>query len=164
IWGHRPEVTLVELVTKEQDLRGTIGYYFSHEPTIELVASGKVDLKPFITHKIALDRPFRKLPVRWRSEEHTSELQSRFDLVFRLSSGALLSPYPTLFRSIWGHRPEVTLVELVTKEQDLRGTIGYYFSHEPTIELVASGKVDLKPFITHKIALDRPFRKLPVRW
>jgi len=56
--------------------------------------------------------------------------------------------------SIWGHRPEVTLVELVTKEQDLRGTIGYYFSHEPTIELVASGKVDLKPFITHKIALD----------
>lgn len=56
--------------------------------------------------------------------------------------------------SIWGHRPEAGLVDLVTREQDLRGTIGYYFSHEPTIELVASGKVDLKPFITHKIALD----------
>ena len=54
-FGASPEVTLVELVTREQDLRGTIGYYFSHEPTIELVASGKVDLKPFITHKIALD-------------------------------------------------------------------------------------------------------------
>src|SRR5699024_685166 len=56
--------------------------------------------------------------------------------------------------SIWGHRLEAGLVDLVTREQDLRGTIGYYFSHEPTIELVASGKVDLKPFITHKIGLD----------
>lgn len=45
----------MELVTKEQDLRGTIGYHFSHEPSIELVSSGKIDLKPFITHKIALD-------------------------------------------------------------------------------------------------------------
>lgn len=56
--------------------------------------------------------------------------------------------------SIWGHKPEANLVELVTKEQDLRGTIGYHFSHEPSIELVSSGKIDLKPFITHKIALD----------
>lgn len=56
--------------------------------------------------------------------------------------------------SIWGHKPEANLVDLVTKEQDLRGTIGYHNSHEPSIELVSSGKVDLKPFITHKIALD----------
>lgn len=56
--------------------------------------------------------------------------------------------------SIWGHKPEANLADLVTKEQDLRGTIGYYNSHEPYIELASSGKVDLKPFITHKIALD----------
>ena len=56
--------------------------------------------------------------------------------------------------SIWGHKPEADLATMVTKEQDLRGTIGYYNSHEPSIELVSSGKVDLKPFITHKIALD----------
>lgn len=56
--------------------------------------------------------------------------------------------------SIWGHQPTVNLAELVMKEQDLRGTIGYYNSHEPSIELVSSGKIDLKPFITHKIALD----------
>ena len=55
--------------------------------------------------------------------------------------------------SIWGHKPEANLADLVTKEQDLRGTIGYYNSHEPCIELASSGKVDLKPFITHKIAL-----------
>lgn len=56
--------------------------------------------------------------------------------------------------SIWGHKPEANLADLVTKEQDLRGTIGYYNSHKPCIELASSGKVDLKPFITHKIALD----------
>ncbi len=56
--------------------------------------------------------------------------------------------------SIWGHTPKTKLVDLVTKEQDLRGTIGYYNSHKPSIELVSSGKVDLKPFISHKIALD----------
>ncbi|MDN6350146.1 MAG: 2,3-butanediol dehydrogenase, partial [Yaniella sp.] len=37
------------------DLRGPIGYDNSHAPSIELASSGKVDLKPFITHKIALD-------------------------------------------------------------------------------------------------------------
>jgi len=56
--------------------------------------------------------------------------------------------------SIWGHKPEADIGQLVMKEQDLRGTIGYYNSHQPSIELVSSGKVDLKPFITHKIALD----------
>lgn len=56
--------------------------------------------------------------------------------------------------SIWGHKPEANLVDLVMKEQDLRGTIGYHFSHKPSIELVSSGRVDLKPFITHKIGLD----------
>lgn len=56
--------------------------------------------------------------------------------------------------SIWGHKPEAKLADLVMKEQDLRGTIGYYNSHKPSIELVSSGKINLKPFITHKIALD----------
>src|SRR5207249_3603751 len=34
-----------------------------------------------------------------RSEEHTSELQSRFDLVCRLPPSSPLFPYTTLFRS-----------------------------------------------------------------
>src|SRR5437868_4614672 len=35
-----------------------------------------------------------------RSEEHTSELQSRFDLVCRLPPRVTLFPYTTLFRSL----------------------------------------------------------------
>src|SRR5699024_9674467 len=36
-----------------------------------------------------------------RSEEHTSELQSRFDLVCRLHLSSTLFPYTTLFRSLF---------------------------------------------------------------
>lgn len=43
------------LVLKEIDLRGTIGYANDHEETIKLVQEGKIDLAPFITAKIALD-------------------------------------------------------------------------------------------------------------
>lgn len=40
---------------KELDIRGTIGYVNSHPETIKLVESGKIDLKPFITGKIAVE-------------------------------------------------------------------------------------------------------------
>lgn len=56
--------------------------------------------------------------------------------------------------SIWGKQPQVDLHTIVMKELDLRGTIGYVNNHPATIELVESGKVDLKPFITGKIGLD----------
>jgi (R,R)-butanediol dehydrogenase/meso-butanediol dehydrogenase/diacetyl reductase len=56
--------------------------------------------------------------------------------------------------SIWGHKPEVDLPSIVLKEIDLRGTIGYSNDHPATIELVRSGKIDLKPFITSRIGLD----------
>lgn len=56
--------------------------------------------------------------------------------------------------SIWGHKPEVDMPKLVLKEIDLRGTIGYAGDHPATIELVASGKLDLAPFITGRITLD----------
>src|SRR5437867_2807996 len=46
---------------------------------------------------------------RARSEEHTSELQSPYDLVCRLPSPSLLFPYPTLFRSPMGHAPRRAL-------------------------------------------------------
>src|SRR5699024_7009322 len=42
---------------------------------------------------------FKKLSQLSRSEEHTSELQSRFDLVCRLQPSSTLFPYTTLFRS-----------------------------------------------------------------
>lgn len=56
--------------------------------------------------------------------------------------------------SIWGKPASVQMQQLVLKEVDLRGTIGYVNSHPATIKLVAEGKVDLKPFITGKITLD----------
>ncbi|AWT26585.1 Sorbitol dehydrogenase [Corynebacterium provencense] len=56
--------------------------------------------------------------------------------------------------SIWGHRSDFNMHELVMKEIDLRGTIGYVNSHPATIRLVESGKIDLKPFITGKIGLE----------
>ena len=56
--------------------------------------------------------------------------------------------------SIWGHPATVDMQKLVLKEIDLRGTIAYVRDHEETISLVTSGKIDLKPFITGRIALD----------
>ena len=56
--------------------------------------------------------------------------------------------------SIWGKRAEFDMRRLVLKEIDLRGTIAYVNSHPATIELVESGKIDLKPFITGRIGLD----------
>lgn len=56
--------------------------------------------------------------------------------------------------SIWGKPAQVNMLQLVTKEIDMRGTIGYVNSHPGTIALVESGKIDLAPFITGKIGLD----------
>ncbi|MDN6438546.1 MAG: 2,3-butanediol dehydrogenase [Corynebacterium nuruki] len=56
--------------------------------------------------------------------------------------------------SIWGKPASVDFHKLVMKELDIRGTIGYVNSHPATIRLVESGKIDLKPFITGKIALE----------
>ncbi len=56
--------------------------------------------------------------------------------------------------SIWGHPATVDMQKIVLKEIDLRGTIGYVRDHEETVALVTSGKIDLKPFITGRIALD----------
>jgi (R,R)-butanediol dehydrogenase / meso-butanediol dehydrogenase / diacetyl reductase len=56
--------------------------------------------------------------------------------------------------SIWSFKPEVDMPKLVVKEIDLRGTIGYSYDHPATIALVEEGKIDLKPFITGRIALE----------
>ena len=56
--------------------------------------------------------------------------------------------------SIWAERSNFDIHKLVMKEIDLRGTIAYVNSHPATIELVESGKIDLKPFITGKIGLE----------
>jgi len=55
IWGRPAKLELQKLVLKEVDLRGTIAYMGNHPDVIKLVQSGKVDLKPFITGKIALE-------------------------------------------------------------------------------------------------------------
>ncbi|MBO1902048.1 2,3-butanediol dehydrogenase [Leucobacter weissii] len=57
--------------------------------------------------------------------------------------------------SIWGHPASLEMQKLVLKEVDLRGTIAYVNSHPDTIRLVQEGRVDLKPFITATIPLDR---------
>ena len=56
--------------------------------------------------------------------------------------------------SIWGHRSDFDIHKLVMKEIDLRGTIAYVNNHPATIELLESGKIDLKPFITGRTGLD----------
>src|SRR2546428_9597844 len=45
------------------------------EAFLDLLAAGKIDVTPLLEHRYAIDE---------RSEEHTSELQSRSDLVCRL--------------------------------------------------------------------------------
>ncbi|MCY7402396.1 MAG: 2,3-butanediol dehydrogenase [Nocardioides sp.] len=57
--------------------------------------------------------------------------------------------------SIWGHPASVNMQSLVLKEIDLRGTIAYCGDHPATIRLVQEGRVDLAPFITARIPLDR---------
>lgn len=56
--------------------------------------------------------------------------------------------------SIWGHPATVDMHKVVMKEIDLRGTIGYVSNHPAVIKLVQDGKIDLKPFITGRIALE----------
>ena len=56
--------------------------------------------------------------------------------------------------SIWGKPASLDVQKLVLKEIDLRGTIAYVNNHPESIALVESGKLDLKPFITGKIALE----------
>jgi (R,R)-butanediol dehydrogenase/meso-butanediol dehydrogenase/diacetyl reductase len=56
--------------------------------------------------------------------------------------------------SIWGRPATVDMQKVVLKEIDLRGTIAYKGDHAAAIKLVQDGKVDLKPFITGRIALD----------
>ncbi|MGV8882338.1 MAG: 2,3-butanediol dehydrogenase [Rhodoglobus sp.] len=57
--------------------------------------------------------------------------------------------------SIWGKPAVIDMQKLVLKEIDLRGTIAYVNDHPATIALVRDGKVDLAPFITARIPLDR---------
>jgi (R,R)-butanediol dehydrogenase/meso-butanediol dehydrogenase/diacetyl reductase len=57
--------------------------------------------------------------------------------------------------SIWSERASIDMQKLVLKEIDLRGTIAYVGDHPATIELVRSGRVDLAPFITARIPLER---------
>ncbi|WP_293773629.1 2,3-butanediol dehydrogenase [uncultured Corynebacterium sp.] len=56
--------------------------------------------------------------------------------------------------SIWGKPAQLDMQKIVLKEIDLRGTIAYCNNHPESIELVASGKLDLAPFITGKILVD----------
>jgi len=57
--------------------------------------------------------------------------------------------------SIWSTPARVDMQKLVLKEIDLRGTIAYVNDHPATIKLVQDGKIDLAPFITGRITLDR---------
>jgi (R,R)-butanediol dehydrogenase/meso-butanediol dehydrogenase/diacetyl reductase len=56
--------------------------------------------------------------------------------------------------SVWGRPATVDMQKVVLKEFDARGTIAYVRDHAEVIELVGSGKIDLKPFIAGRIALE----------
>jgi (R,R)-butanediol dehydrogenase/meso-butanediol dehydrogenase/diacetyl reductase len=56
--------------------------------------------------------------------------------------------------SIWGHPATVDMQKLVLREIDLRGAIAYVRDHEAVTKLVQAGRINLKPFITARIALE----------
>ena len=57
--------------------------------------------------------------------------------------------------SIWSHPAKIDMQAIVLKEIDLRGTIAYANDHPATIKLVQDGRIDLAPFITARIPLER---------
>jgi (R,R)-butanediol dehydrogenase / meso-butanediol dehydrogenase / diacetyl reductase len=57
--------------------------------------------------------------------------------------------------SIWSKPATIDMRTVVIKEIDLRGTIAYCNDHPATIKLVQDGRIDLAPFITARIPLDR---------
>ena len=57
--------------------------------------------------------------------------------------------------SIWSQRATIDMQAIVLKEIDLRGTIAYAHDHPATIKLVQDGRIDLAPFITARIPLER---------
>ncbi|WP_022873525.1 2,3-butanediol dehydrogenase [Nesterenkonia alba] len=56
--------------------------------------------------------------------------------------------------SIWGHKPEVDLQNLVLREVEIIGSAAYAHDHPTVISMVEDGKIDLAPFITGRIGLD----------
>lgn len=54
--GQPASIRMNRLVHKEIELRGAVAYVHSHPRAIGLVREGRVDLKPFITARIGLDR------------------------------------------------------------------------------------------------------------
>ncbi|KAI5480850.1 hypothetical protein MNV49_006659 [Pseudohyphozyma bogoriensis] len=55
IWSTKPIIDMNALLLGEKTLRGVICYKDNHQPAIEALASGKIDLAPFITGRIKLD-------------------------------------------------------------------------------------------------------------
>ncbi|WP_127573833.1 2,3-butanediol dehydrogenase [Georgenia faecalis] len=55
LFSGRPEINIAQVLMKELDVRGAIGYAGDHEYAIRLVQEGKVDVAPLITGRIAAD-------------------------------------------------------------------------------------------------------------
>src|SRR5699024_9344262 len=92
----------VRTLSGGQKRRVEIAQGILHEPEVLFLDEPTTGLDP--QNRANLWRHIKKLRDNGRSEEHTSELQSRFDLVFRLllplALPLLLFSYTTLFRSI----------------------------------------------------------------
>src|SRR5699024_5875253 len=91
-----------------------------------------------------------------RSEEHTSELQSRFDLVCRLLPTSTLFPYTTLFRS----KSVSNSLQHVTKTRLVPQDGGKGRSQEGG----ARGKGHTRPAHTWTLAFYAPCTKTAHRW
>lgn len=61
--------------------------------------------------------------------------------------------------SIWGHKAEIDMLELLKKEIRLTGSFAYANDHAPVVELLKSGKLDVADFITGRIAAEDVYEK-----
>lgn len=61
--------------------------------------------------------------------------------------------------SIWGHKAEVDMLTLLMKELRLTGSFAYCNDHGPVVDLLKAGKLEVKDFITGRIAVEDVYEK-----
>ena len=70
--GHgAPEVPvpIIDLTVREIDLRGVFRYANSYQAALDLVASGRINVKPLITHRFTLKQTLKAFETAYNRDE-----------------------------------------------------------------------------------------------